>query len=312
MPLNEEVRKRIEDWGAAAMPLFECLLGKDTSLSYPELLDNYNKELARNLPPAEVEISAVDMGGIPAACVTPQDWREDRTMLYIHGGGYLSGGSDGYHGIAGHYARLLGARVYVPDYRLAPDAPFPAQLDDTEQAYAWLVGEAGAHNIVLAGDSAGGAMVVTLQVRARNKDLPLPVAGVAISPWANLEMTGESYVSRHGIDPLCTRDVLMMFVRPALGNGLANNPEVSPVFADVRGLSPVLVQVGDAEVMMSDAMRLATHLADHRVRTSLEVWPEMFHVWPMFSDILPEGRQALETGAAFLERAWSDHARASS
>lgn len=149
-------------------------------------------------------------------------------------------------------------------------------------------------------------MVVTLQVRARNAGIALPVAGISVSPWANLEMTGESYVNRHGVDPLCTREVLMNFVRPTLGTGLANNPEVSPVYADVRGLSPVLVQVGDAEVMMSDAMRLATHLADHRVRMSLEVWPEMFHVWPMFSDVLPEGRAALETGVAFLERIWAE------
>ncbi|MDF9302065.1 alpha/beta hydrolase [Tritonibacter mobilis] len=302
MPLSQEAQQRVHDWGAAALPLLSHLMGEPGQATHAELLDAYNTELARNLPPKEVAIARVDMDGIPAAVLTPEKWRDGRTMLYIHGGGYISGGADGYHGIAGHYARELGARVYVPDYRLAPEAPFPAALDDTIQTYAWLVGEVGADKIVIAGDSAGGAMVVTLQVRARNSGIALPVAGVAISPWADLEMPGASYVTREGIDPLCTRDVLKAFVRPALGTGLANNPEVSPVNADVRGLSPVLVQVGGAEVMMSDAMRLATHLADHGNRASLEVWPEMFHVWPMFSDVVPEGREAIETGAAFLSR----------
>lgn len=305
MPLSDEARQRIQDWGAAALPLLAHLTGGDDNADHQGLLARYNAELARNLPPDGVAFETVDMGGIPAAMATPDNWRDGRAMLYIHGGGYISGGSDGYRGIAGHYARLLGARVFVPDYRLAPAAPFPAALDDTMQAYAWLVDTAGAGNIVIAGDSAGGAMVVTLQVRARNCGTALPVAGVAISPWADLDMPGASYVTREGIDPLATRDILKAFVRPALGTGLANNPEVSPVHADVRGLSPVLVQVGGAEVMMSDAMRLATHLADHDVHSALEVWPGMFHVWPMFSDIVPEGREALEKGAAFLERAWT-------
>lgn len=303
MPLNDEMRDRLEGWKGVAMALAPLLLGEELSDTPDALRARYNLELARNLPPPDVSVSAIDMGGVPGALVTPAEPREGRAMLYIHGGGYFSGGSAGYCGIAGHFAKLLGARVYVPDYRLAPEHLFPAPLDDVTKAYAWLaVDPERAGRIVLAGDSAGGAMVVSAMVRARNAGLPLPAGGVAISPWANLEMTGASYTTRDGVDPLCSREILALMARAILGTTRPNDPDVSPVFADVRGLAPILVQIGESEVMLSDAIRLATHLADSRVRTSLEIWPDMFHVWPMFTDILPEAREALESAASFLDR----------
>ena len=303
MPLNDAMRERLEGWKDFAMALAPLLLGEELAETPEVLRARYNQELARNLPPADVSVSQVDMGGVPGALVTPAEPREGRVMLYIHGGGYFSGGSAGYHGIAGHFAKLLGASVYVPDYRLAPEHLFPAPLDDVSKAYAWLVAdEARADRIVLAGDSAGGAMVVSAMVRGRNAGLPMPAAGVAISPWANLEMTGASYTTRDGVDPLCSREILLLMARAILGTTRPNDPDVSPVFADVRGLPPILVQIGESEVMLSDAIRLATHLADSRVRTSLEIWPDMFHVWPMFTDVIPEAREALESAAAFLDR----------
>jgi monoterpene epsilon-lactone hydrolase len=303
MPLSDTMLQRLEDWKAAVGVFAPLLMGEPFDTPLPELRAGYDRELARNLPPEGVTVAQVDMDGVSAALVTPDVVKDERTMLYIHGGGYVSGGPAAYHGIAGHYARMLGARVYVPDYRLAPEHPFPAALDDAVIAYKWLVnGVVDARKIVLAGDSAGGSMVVSLMVRARNAGVPLPVAGVAISPWANLEMTGASYMTREGIDPLCTREFLVRMARVALGGTRPNDPDVSPVFADVRGLPPILVQIGESEVMLSDAIRLATHLAENCVRTSLEVWPGMFHVWPMFAGILPDGMQALESGSFFLDR----------
>lgn len=162
-------------------------------------------------------------------------------MLYIHGGGYFSGSPSAYHEIAGHFATLLGARVYLPDYRLAPEHPFPAALDDVGVAYRWLVDQVDdARTVVLAGDSAGGAMVVSAMVRDRNAGLPLLAGGVAISPWADLEMTGSSYLSRDGLDLLCTREALALMARVALAGRLPGDPDASPVFADVRGLPPCL------------------------------------------------------------------------
>jgi monoterpene epsilon-lactone hydrolase len=303
MPLNDVVLERLEGWKTAAMGFLPLLAGERLEVPLAQVRERYNQELARNLPPAGVSISKVDMSGIPATLVTPDEIKSDRALFYIHGGGYLGGGPSGYHGIAGHYARMLGARVYLPDYRLAPEHPFPAALEDTFAAYRWLLDRVGdSRKIGFSGDSAGGAMVVSVMVKARNAAIPLPAGGIAISPWANLEMTGASYTTRDGVDPLCTREFLVLMRRIALGGVLPNDPDASPVFADVRGLPPILVQIGESEVMLSDAIRLATHLAENRVRASLEIWPEMFHVWPMFAGVLPEGMQALESGSCFLDR----------
>lgn len=302
MPLSDTMLQRLEDWKQAAMQLAPLLLEETPDRPLADIRADYNRELARNRPPAGVTCTDVDMGGVPGMLVTPAKPRGRRVLFYIHGGGYISGGPSGYLGIAGHYAQRLGARVFLPDYRLAPDHPFPAGLDDVAAAWRWLVErEGGAGHIVISGDSAGGAMVVSSMVRARDGGQALPVGGVAISPWANLEMTGASYTTRDGIDPLCNREILSLMARCALGSTPAGDPEASPVFADLRGLPPVMIQVGESEVMLSDGFQLAAHLSDHRVRTVLEVWPEMFHVWPMFTDILPEAPLALDSAARFLD-----------
>lgn len=304
MPINETTLERLEGWRAAAMGFAPLLMGEPMPQPLADVRRLYDRELARNLPPPGVSVEEIDMGGVQGAVVTPAVVRDGHAMLYIHGGGYVSGGSAGYLGIAGHYATLLGAKVYLPDYRLAPEHPFPAALDDTMAAYAWLLNKAGASRLVLAGDSAGGAMVVSAMVRARNAGLALPVAGVAISPWPDLQMTSASYTTRDGVDPLCTREFLVQMARLALGQTRPNDPEVSPVFADLRGLAPILIQIGEREVMLSDAFRLAERLADARVEVSLEVWPDMFHVWPMFAGVLPAGMRALQSSSAFLDRHW--------
>ncbi len=303
MPLNEATLERLQGWGAAAMEFGPLLAGQPMERPLAEVREDYNRELARSLPPEGVTFEKVDLGGIPGEVAIPKNAVGKRAMLYIHGGGYVSGGPSGYHGIAGNFANMLGASVFMPDYRLAPDHPFPAPLIDSLQAYRWLLGEVGdARNIVLAGDSAGGAMVISVMVKARDAGLDLPAAGVAISPWVDLQMTSESYITRDGIDPLCTREFLVNMARVALGDTRPNDPDVSPVFADVRGIAPILIQIGEREVMLSDSFRLAQHLTNSQVRVALEVWPEMFHVWPMFSKELPEAMQALRSACDFLKR----------
>jgi len=197
---------------------------------------------------------------------------------------------------------MLGARVYMPDYRLAPEHQFPAPIDDTLRAYEWLLEQnIAASKIAFAGESAGGAMVVSVMVAAKSKGLPLPAVGSSISPWANLEHTGASMSNREGLDPLNSKPVLDILARAFLGDTLANHPLASPVFADVTGLPPILVQIGENELMLSDAMRLANHLADNRVRVNLEVWPGMFHSCHFYAGMLAEGQQALESSVRFIE-----------
>jgi len=261
----------------------------------------YQRIMALNPLPEGVTVSHVDMGGIPGHLVAPQNGDSGRVILYFHGGGYVAGGPLGHQAIAGHYAKLLGARVYIPDYRLAPEHPYPAPIDDAFASYRWLLNEGiDARSIAFSGDSAGGAMVVTVMVWARNAGLPLPAGGVAISPWANLEHTGASMATREGLDPQATVAGLNVLARAVLNGALPGDPDVSPVFADVRGLSPILVQIGENEVMLSDAVRLAEHLGNNRIRTSLEIWPGMFHVWHLFAADLDEGMEAMRNAAAFL------------
>lgn len=302
MPITPPVQKRLNAWKEASSSFGPLLMGK--SGDWKSVRENYVGVLAQHPTPYGVSITQFSMGTIPATIVTPDNVEAGRVLLYIHGGGYIAGSPAAYHGLAGHYAKLLKAVVYMPDYRLAPEHPFPAAIEDTLESYQWLLDQGHSpESIVFSGDSAGGAMVVSAMVAARNAGLPLPAAGVAISPWANLEHSGSSMKTREGIDPTVSLAGLDLMAMAFLNGALRNNPDASPVFADVRGLPPIMVQIGESEVMLSDAMRLATHLAENRVRVSLEVWPGMFHVWHMFAAILPEGMQALESAAGFLDDA---------
>ena len=300
--MNTEVKAAVQTWANSLSDLVPVLKGIDTTTKMSDIRDAYAKMLGQNQPPAGVRFEAVDMGGVPATLVTPDELKTDAVLMYIHGGAYIVGRPDGYHGIGGNYAKMLGARVYMPDYRLAPEHQFPAPIDDTLRAYEWLLEQnIAASKIAFAGESAGGAMVVSVMVAAKSKGLPLPAVGSSISPWANLEHTGASMSNREGLDSLNSKPVLDILARAFLGDTLANHPLASPVFADVTGLPPILVQIGENELMLSDAMRLANHLADNRVRVNLEVWPGMFHAWHFYAGILAEGQQALESSVRFIE-----------
>lgn len=300
--MNIEVKAAVQTWANSLSDLVPVLKGIDTTTKMSDIRDAYAKMLGQNQPPAGVRFEAVDMGGVPATLVTPDELKTDAVLMYIHGGAYIVGRPDGYHGIGGNYAKMLGARVYMPDYRLAPEHQFPAPIDDTLRAYEWLLEQnIAASKIAFAGESAGGAMVVSVMVAAKSKGLPLPAVGSSISPWANLEHTGASMSNREGLDPLNSKPVLDILARAFLGDTLANHPLASPVFADVTGLPPILVQIGENELMLSDAMRLANHLADNRVRVNLEVWPGMFHAWHFYAGMLAEGQQALESSVQFIE-----------
>ena len=306
MAQHGDVLQRINAQRGARKPFMPLLAGDGTQGAVATLRHGVRQIMAEHPVPDGIAVTQIAMGGVPATLVTPDTLEADRVVLYMHGGGYVSSSPTDYLSMGGHFSKILKARLYMPDYRLAPEHPFPAALDDSLAAYRWLLEQGCApRSIAFAGDSAGGAMVVSVMVRALRGGLPLPAAGAAFSPWANLEHTGASATNRDGLDPLCTREMLSQMASLFLGGALANDPDASPVFADVRGLPPILVQIGENEVMLSDAMRLATHLAENRVRVSLEVWPGMFHVWHKYAATLPEGMQALRNASAFLEQAFA-------
>jgi epsilon-lactone hydrolase len=233
MSFSPIVQERINAWNEASLAFGPLLCGEPGS--WDAARENYLKALAVHPTPPGVTIEETSMAGIPATVVTPEVVDEGRILLYIHGGGYVAGSPAGYHGLAGHYARLLKARVYMPDYRLAPQHPFPAAIEDSLAAYKWLLDQGHpAESIAISGDSAGGAMVITVMVAARNAGLPLPAAGVALSPWANLEHSGSSMLTRDGIDPTVSLAGLNLLARAFLNGALKNDPYASPVFAVPR------------------------------------------------------------------------------
>ncbi|SAL83848.1 alpha/beta hydrolase domain-containing protein [Caballeronia terrestris] len=300
--MDKKVTEALKNWADSLAGLGPVLRGEDRSTPMSAIRHAYTEMLAKHPAPEGVRFESTDLGGVPTTLVIPEKLTTDAIVFYIHGGAYIVGEPAGYHGIGGNYAKMMGAKVYMPNYRLAPEYPFPTPIEDTLSAYEALIDQGiPSKRIVFAGESAGGAMVVSIMVAARNAGLPLPAGGTAISPWANLEHTGISMTNREGLDPLNTKASLDMLARSFLGNALPNHPLASPVFADVTGLPPIQVQIGENELMLSDAMRLATHLADSRVRVDLEVWPEMFHAWHLYAAILPEARVALQSSVRFLE-----------
>lgn len=265
------------------------------------LREGYTRMLLQHPTEPGVFVEDIDLGGVPAKRVAPVLGAAQTTLVYFHGGAYLFGSAQGYVPLASRLALGLQAEVIVPDYRLAPEHPYPTPIMDCIAAYESILEEGyDPEQIVFAGDSAGGALTVSVMLHARRRGLPLPKAGVAISPWVELEHRGESMRTRDGIDPLCTREALDQQASAFLGGAQPTEPDASPVHADLQGLPPFLIHIGEAEVMLSGAIELADRMAKQRVRVSLEVWPGMFHVWHMFAAVLPEGQNAIERIADFV------------
>jgi epsilon-lactone hydrolase len=225
-------------------------------------------------------------------------------MLYIHGGGYISGSANGYRPLVGELGRAAKARALAIDYRLAPEEPFPAAVDDIVAAYKSLLGRGTpAKSIVFAGDSAGGGLVVTGMMAVRDAGLPLPAAGLSISPWLDLECSGASMKSKAKSDLALNRDALLHAGRSYRGGiaGEGRGGQLSPLNADLSGLAPLLIQVGSAEILLDDATRLAARTGAADVSVRLEIWPNMPHVWHLFGFMLSEGRDAIKSAGNFLE-----------
>ena len=247
----------------------------------------------------------VDVDGIPAEWVLAEDADPDVRLLYLHGGGHVSGSGAFYLSLAGHLSKTAGCAVLLPDYRLAPEHPFPAGLEDCVRAHQWLTrwGPAGPESAAatfIAGDSAGGGLTLSTLLALRDQKLPLPAAGVALSPYADLTLSGESIRSQAELDPVMHPRCLPQFVALYLDGADPRDPLASPVFGDYTGIPPLLIQVGEHEVIRDDSVSTAAKAQAAGCRVTLEVWPGMFHVFQSHEPLLPEGRQAIEHIAAFM------------
>jgi acetyl esterase/lipase len=247
----------------------------------------------------DAKCEAVDAGGVKAEWVAAPGCDAARAVLYLHGGGYAIGSIATHRRLAYDISAASGARVLVIDYRLAPEHPFPAALDDATAAWRWLLRQGlAANRLAIAGDSAGGALTMATLVNLRDQKLGLPACAVAISPWVDLEGTGTSMTARAAQDPMVQKNGLQWMAGLYLNGKDAKTPLAAPLHADLKGLPPILIQAGTAETLLDDATRLAERLHAAGSEVRLAVWPNMLHVFPLFAPILSEGRDGcLEIGA---------------
>jgi epsilon-lactone hydrolase len=252
-------------------------------------------------PPPYTRTLAVDAGGVGADSISTLVSDDDRHVLFLHGGGFIIGSPALYRHVTWRIATATCARVLAVDYRLAPEHPFPAALEDAAAAYQWLLDQgADARRIAVMGDSAGGGLVFSLMLRLRDEGSPLPSAAVALSPWTDLALTGPSLKLNANADPLLNAEDPPQFVEDYLAGADPRTPYASPLYGDPAGLPPTMIQVGSDEVLRDDAVRMADRMRKAGCQVELEIWPRMPHVWHAFAPLIPEARRAIERIGSFV------------
>ena len=240
-------------------------------------------------------------GSAPAEWLRPPSVKAGHVVLYLHGGGYVIGSPRSHRHLAAAIAGAAGTDALLLDYRLAPEHPFPAAVDDAVAAYRWLLDQGMlAEHIAVAGDSAGGGLTVATLLALRDAHLPRPAAGVCISPWVDLTCSAGSYQSKAGVDPIVRQAGVAEMARAYLGTTDPRSPLASPLFADLRGLPPLLIHVGSDEVLLDDAIGLAERAKTAGVDATLEQWDRMIHVWHWFLPLLDEAQAAVESIGGFV------------
>jgi monoterpene epsilon-lactone hydrolase len=252
-------------------------------------------------PPPETRTLAVDANGVEAYRISTPASQCGRHVLFLHGGGFIIGSSSLYRHFTWRIATAARASVLSVDYRLAPENPFPAALDDALAAYHWLLADgADPRRTTVMGDSAGGGLTLSLLLKLRDTGLPLPAAAAAISPWTDLALSGLSFEANARSDPLISTEQARRFVECYLAGADPRTPYASPLYGEPAGLPPTLIQVGSDEVLRDDAVRMARGMRAAGCRVTLEIWPRMPHVWHLFAPIMPEARRAIDRIGTFM------------
>ncbi len=250
---------------------------------------------------ADVTIEAGSVGGIPLEWSYAPGSDPTRLLVYFHGGGYCSGSLASHRNLVVEAGRAAKARTLAVGYRLAPETPFPAALDDARAAYGLALAQGVApERIALGGDSAGGGLALALLTFLRDANEPMPGCAWLLSPWVDLAMSGASLATKAPVDPLIQKPYLEELASAYLAGHDPADPLVSPLRADLAGLPPMLVQVGSAETLLDDATRFAARAGAADVAVTLEIWPRMIHAWPLWASRLADGRRALDSAGAFI------------
>jgi epsilon-lactone hydrolase len=251
--------------------------------------------------PREVDYLETVVAGRSAMWAVPKRASADRVLLCMHGGGFIGGSIYTHRKMFGHLAKAAGARALLVGYRLLPEGVYPAPADDALAAYQWLLdqGTAAGH-VAFAGDSAGGWLAITVQLRARELGLPLPAASLLISPWTDMEIAGESYDTNRDKDPFFRKEVVAELAAGFLGGADPRDPLVGPLHADLTGLGPVYIQAGGDEALLDDARRLDQRLAEAGVDVAIDVFPGMLHTFQMAAGRAPEADDAIRQMADWV------------
>ncbi len=245
--------------------------------------------------PGRVDYIETDAGGVPALWAAPKNCAADRVLLCAHGGGYVVGSMYTHRKFYAHVAKRVGCRALIVDYRRAPESPHPGPVNDMSGSYKWLLGQGvRPEHVATIGDSAGGALAITMILRARELGLPPPAAAMPLSPWCDMEASGESFTTNADKDLLVTRETIEMMAGTFLGEaGNRRDPLANPLYADLAGLPPLYIQTGADETLLDDSRRLAERARQAGVDATLEIVPEMQHVFQFLAGTAPEADQAI-------------------
>jgi len=264
---------------------------------------NFEKMLGARPLADDVSTTPGELGGVPVLSIEVGDASHDAVVLWFHGGWYVIGSARTSAGLSSDFARRIDAKVVSVDYRLAPEHPYPAALQDARAVYRGLLdGGANPRSIAIVGESAGGGLAAALLASLAEDGLAQPAATVLISPWTDLTLSGETMTSMVGIDPVFTREKVSVRAADYVGSADPADPSISPIFADLRGISPILIQAGSHEILLDDSIRLARRAAIDDVAVTLDVTPGVPHGFQAFAAMLDEGDAALARAAAFLDR----------
>jgi epsilon-lactone hydrolase len=293
-PESEAIRTRVKQLMRSTLQLEAPLATRRVQ---------YEAAMSRGHLPTRVQVEAVTVETLPAEWVSFPQAASDRVMLYLHGGGYTMGSCTSHRLLAAALAQVTGVRLLVLDYRLAPEHPFPAAVEDATAAYRWLVTTGiKPEHIVLAGDSCGGGLALATLISLRDSGEDLPAKAVLLSAWTDLSLSGASLLTQAEKDFMITRDYLIEEAQAYLGERDPRTPLASPLYADLHGFPPLLIQVGSDEILLDDATRVAERARQAGVAVTLHIAEGMWHVWHAAAGVrpFPEGKAAFDQIADFV------------
>jgi monoterpene epsilon-lactone hydrolase len=279
----------------------ELLRSKPRPAGFAERRERLDAIGSTSPPAGDIGLEPIDANGVAAEWSLAPGSDPSKVLLFFHGGGYCSGSIVSHRGMVTEAGRAAQARTLAVGYRLAPEHPFPAAIEDARSAYRFLLDQGVAPSkIAIGGDSAGGGLTLALMTSVRDAREPLPACAWLVSPWVDLRMSGANLAEKAAIDPLISKPYLEELASAYLAGADPANPLVSPLNADLAGLPPLLVQVGSAETLLDDAVRIARRAGAADVRVNLEIWPHMIHAWHLWAAQLEAGRRAIASGGAFI------------